>query len=228
MTRKRRREVTPDEEKSATIKELTGPNRKNKLLNQNPDLEKAQEMSAVEFPAESKSRDERKKKRKLEREDSKQRVQVVEQPNVVEVVYEEVVAPPEVGDVVDSSTTDLDWLRARTSRTLDLESDSENSDNEANPPSEGQNLSSGNESEPEGKNEVSVPASTTQPPESPSHNLSAAESKILKTGRLFVRNLVYGVTEEDLRDVFSPHGPIEEVMFPLSLLVSQRNDDQTK
>jgi multiple RNA-binding domain-containing protein 1 len=57
---------------------------------------------------------------------------------------------------------------------------------------------------------------------------STAESKILKTGRLFVRNLVYGITEDDLRHIFSPYGQMEEVCPPTSTCTKREYDDQMK
>ena len=47
-TKKRKRDVIEDGEKTAAIKELTGQKRKNKLLAHNPDLEKAQNVPIVE------------------------------------------------------------------------------------------------------------------------------------------------------------------------------------
>jgi multiple RNA-binding domain-containing protein 1 len=121
-----------------------------------------------------------------------------------------------VEPVQETPTTDSDWLRARTSRTLGLISDSENSENEANEQSDDDDMSND-----ENSRNQHDPASTTPPDtdpsdteQAPSSKLSTTESKILKTGRLFIRNLVYGVTEDDLREVFSPFGQIEEVSSP--------------
>jgi multiple RNA-binding domain-containing protein 1 len=203
-TKKRRRDE--DGEKSDALQELTGSSRKNKIFSQNPDLEKAQ--NTVK----------KSKKRKTElREDkeSKIRVPVVETPSVVEVVYDDS-APHDVEDEAEkpkeTPATDLDWLRARTSRLLGLVSDSETSDNQDDPPSD-DDVSVPSDDEPD-------PPETSHPPlidpsDTDQHSKSAtAESKILKTGRLFIRNLVYGITEDDLRSLFAPYGQIEEVSFP--------------
>ncbi|KAL0078096.1 hypothetical protein F4703DRAFT_1778440 [Phycomyces blakesleeanus] len=42
------------------------------------------------------------------------------------------------------------------------------------------------------------------------------KDQINDTGRLFVRNLSYSCTEQDLRDLFSPFGPISEVYLPIA------------
>ena len=213
-TKKRKLDVVEDAEKSAAIKELTGPTRKNKLLAHNPDLERAQNVSVVETVQKSDSveKPKKRKKDKSESEKEKKRVHVVEPTNVVEVVYDDS-APQNndetVEEVQETPLTDLEWLRARTSRTLGLDSDSEDeqSEDEMSATSEDDAPIKQPEDTP-ATPPATEPSDTEQPPVS---NLSTAESKILKTGRLFVRNLVYGVTEDDLRNVFSPYGRIEEV-----------------
>ncbi|KAI7885786.1 RNA-binding domain-containing protein, partial [Lichtheimia hyalospora FSU 10163] len=44
----------------------------------------------------------------------------------------------------------------------------------------------------------------------------AAIAQIEDTGRLFVRNLTYTCTEADLKELFSPYGPLSEVNLPVS------------
>lgn len=232
--RKRKRvgsEQHDDNEKAATIKELTGTKRKNKLLAQNPDLEKAQntaEVKTVSTPKDKSEKKDKSKKRKMsegETSEPKKRVEVVEQPTVVEVVYDDS-APQQHDDeptdvteapaATETATSDLDWLRARTSRTLGLDSDSEESDHEDNQQSKDEEPESDKESEHETEITPVTPSATdsSDTEHQTASKLSPAESKILKTGRLFVRNLVYGVTEDDLRTLFSPYGGIEEVTFP--------------
>lgn len=41
---------------------------------------------------------------------------------------------------------------------------------------------------------------------------------IADSGRLFVRNLPFNVTEADIRSLFSPFGDLSEVIFALFLL----------
>lgn len=41
------------------------------------------------------------------------------------------------------------------------------------------------------------------------------ESTIMETGRLFIRNLAYTCTEEDLTTLFKKYGPLSEVHIPI-------------
>jgi hypothetical protein len=199
---------------------LAGPNRKNKLLAQNPDLEKAQNaLSMQEEKPETVENTKRRSKEKI-KEESKNRVVVVEPTNVVEVVYDDsaprgVEAEPETEK---APMTDQEWLRARTSRTLGLVSDSDDSDVEGDPQSDNESLSSDEPSTVQKEESTPVTPPATSPSDTaprPSENTSTAESKILKTGRLFIRNLVYGITEADLRKIFSPYGLLSEVFTPI-------------
>lgn len=44
------------------------------------------------------------------------------------------------------------------------------------------------------------------------------EEDLAESGRLFIRNLPYTCTEEDLKEVFIKHGPLSEVHFPIDSL----------
>lgn len=248
-TRKRKRDVVEDEEKKAAIHELTGPKRKNKLLSQNPDLERAQngpvpttQAVQVEKPKE------KSKKRKAptpDAEESKKRVHVVESSHVVEVVYDDSVPqnnePEETRQTEQPPANDLDWLRSRTSRTLGLISDDEESDDghdndKAVSEDAESNVSNDDAPEPVTADVTPVtppatdPSDTEQTVTAVKTKQSADEAKILRTGRLFIRNLVYGVTEDNLREIFSPYGQIEEVLSPPPADASnpREYDDQLK
>uniref|UniRef100_A0A3P9M8G6 RRM domain-containing protein n=1 Tax=Oryzias latipes TaxID=8090 RepID=A0A3P9M8G6_ORYLA len=47
------------------------------------------------------------------------------------------------------------------------------------------------------------------------------EEDVSETGRLFVRNHPYTCTEEDIRELFSKHGPLSEVLFPIDNLTKK-------
>ncbi|KAJ2780709.1 Multiple RNA-binding domain-containing protein 1 [Coemansia javaensis] len=53
-------------------------------------------------------------------------------------------------------------------------------------------------------------------PDAPTTAVAAAIAQITETGRLFVRNLPYMATEEDLRAAFETFGPLTEVHMPIS------------
>ena len=105
------------------------------------------------------------------------------------------------------NTTDEDWLRSRTNRLLDL----------MDPDEIGAAATGAVPAEP-------AVVAEAQPDETPDHEEPAEEvieedsdkpdptiEAIKATGRLFVRNLPYTATEDDLREHFAPFGSLEEV-----------------
>uniref|UniRef100_A0A4W6GAS6 Probable RNA-binding protein 19 n=1 Tax=Lates calcarifer TaxID=8187 RepID=A0A4W6GAS6_LATCA len=47
------------------------------------------------------------------------------------------------------------------------------------------------------------------------------EEDVAESGRLFIRNLPYTCTEEEIKELFSKHGPISEVLFPIDNLTKR-------
>uniref|UniRef100_A0A665X1U2 Probable RNA-binding protein 19 n=1 Tax=Echeneis naucrates TaxID=173247 RepID=A0A665X1U2_ECHNA len=47
------------------------------------------------------------------------------------------------------------------------------------------------------------------------------EEDIAESGRLFIRNLPYTCTEEEIRELFAKHGPLSEVLFPIDNLTKK-------
>ncbi|KAF7661994.1 hypothetical protein LDENG_00248920 [Lucifuga dentata] len=47
------------------------------------------------------------------------------------------------------------------------------------------------------------------------------EEDIAESGRLFIRNLPYTCTEQDIKDLFAKHGPLAEVLFPIDNLTKR-------
>ncbi|KAM6931091.1 putative RNA-binding protein 19 [Xenentodon cancila] len=47
------------------------------------------------------------------------------------------------------------------------------------------------------------------------------EEEVSESGRLFIRNLPYTCTEEDLKELFTKHGPLSEVLFPIDNLTKK-------
>uniref|UniRef100_A0A3Q2ZHE5 Probable RNA-binding protein 19 n=1 Tax=Hippocampus comes TaxID=109280 RepID=A0A3Q2ZHE5_HIPCM len=47
------------------------------------------------------------------------------------------------------------------------------------------------------------------------------EEDVAESGRLFVRNLPYTCTEDEITEVFSKHGPLAEVLFPIDNLTKR-------
>ncbi|XP_071369701.1 probable RNA-binding protein 19 isoform X1 [Centroberyx affinis] len=47
------------------------------------------------------------------------------------------------------------------------------------------------------------------------------EEDVAESGRLFIRNLPYTCTEEEIKDLFTKHGPLSEVLFPIDNLTKK-------
>jgi multiple RNA-binding domain-containing protein 1 len=111
--------------------------------------------------------------------------------------------PPDGPAVGHSATTDDDWLRARSNRLLDIV-DPEEQVRQASAVlvSDGsQNLAGSSDGDAVGNNGEN----------SQVHDKDDPSDLIRATARLFLRNLSYVTTEDDLRDNFKAFGSIEEV-----------------
>lgn len=111
--------------------------------------------------------------------------------------------------------TDDDWLRSRTSRLLDLVDPMDAVAQKApNNPSQ----SSPQLEEPVAPEDVDIPADQriiaeeAIDEEVPLGSSDPTVEVIQTSGRLFVRNLPYSVTEDDLRKLFESYGTLEEVI----------------
>ena len=115
---------------------------------------------------------------------------------------------------------DDDWLRSKTSRLLDITDDIDSRGLEV--PTSNRSLlpAAPPETEKLSGDHVNlrllrIAESEEQPKDEPEENVPESNpvaEEICKTGRLFVRNLPYTATEDDLRDAFSPFGPLTEVI----------------
>jgi multiple RNA-binding domain-containing protein 1 len=148
---------------------------------------------------------------------------VVVAPTPAPIATEQPVALEEPTiDPMAPNATDDDWLRSRTNRLLDLMRPEDivagrtagSSSQNVEPVAE----TSASVDQPVGSNDK--PAEETledQGEENPDPTIEAIKSN----GRLFVRNLPYSASEDDLRRHFEPFGPLEEVRIsPFSLVIS--------
>jgi multiple RNA-binding domain-containing protein 1 len=107
---------------------------------------------------------------------------------------------------------DADWLRSKTSRTLDLVDDDEKATgedlnvNQAGPKFPDRDSTELFEINTEPDDAESEPELVSQK--------TSDEDSIRESKRLFLRNLPYTVTEDDLRDHFSAFGNVTEVSIP--------------
>ena len=110
-----------------------------------------------------------------------------------------------------SALSDADWLRSRTSRLLGLmdDDDAQVKALAEDAPTDKENISE----VPELVKDDSVSDASVQTDEDLEIEGTILENNTVDNGRLFVRNLTYTITEEDLRRYFEDqgHGTIQEV-----------------
>jgi multiple RNA-binding domain-containing protein 1 len=115
-----------------------------------------------------------------------------------------------------NSVSDMDWLRMRTNRTLDLVEDDQNVSVHASLPT--------GQPDDDGLDDLFEEASATlaAPANANSSEIVTESTKdkdietLEENGRLFIRNLPYSTTESELQQVFAVHGEIVEVSPHLS------------
>jgi len=137
-------------------------------------------------------------------------------PTPAPIAAEQPVAPEEPTiDPIAPNATDDDWLRSRTNRLLDLMRPEDivagttagSSSRNVEPVAE----TSASVDQPVGSNDEPAEGTLVQEgEENPDPTMEAIKSN----GRLFVRNLPYSASEDDLRRHFEPFGPLEEVRIP--------------
>ncbi|KAJ2546757.1 Multiple RNA-binding domain-containing protein 1 [Coemansia sp. RSA 1933] len=108
--------------------------------------------------------------------------------------------------------SDMEWLRMHMTSKAEGDEivDSEDEDNEPNGSDD-----NAEKAETNTDTKPSVVPPVQERPD-PVAAVAAAISQIQDTGRLFVRNLPYLATEEDIRSAFEKFGPLSEVHMPIS------------
>ncbi|KAF5006639.1 hypothetical protein FDECE_6995, partial [Fusarium decemcellulare] len=142
---------------------------------------------------------------------------------------------PAVGETTESSETkqadleqsgaaaeDDDWLRSRTNRLLDLVDPDDLERTPAQGPSlnethhtEGGDIMESSQANPPATDDVDIEENADEASRGEPAKDDSLES-IRRTSRLFVRNLPYSATEEDLREGFERFGTLEEVHLPVN------------
>ncbi|KAF1944675.1 RNA-binding domain-containing protein [Clathrospora elynae] len=134
----------------------------------------------------------------------------VEAADVPEAMEDIQVAPA----AEQGTVSDADWLRSRTNRVLELVEDDEPPT--ANAPPLGAPAPPAQHDARISPDAVEAEPTPSQPAEAPAEDAALAEEdNIRQTGRLYLRNLHFEVTEDELREQFSKHGALEEVHVPL-------------
>lgn len=120
----------------------------------------------------------------------------------------------ESGEADRGPLSDADWLRSRTNRVLDFVEDDEPAPATSQPPIQAAPAPTPTPT----PVQLPIPEFAAQSDEAEQHEApleevpnSAEVEKIRDTGRLYLRNLHYEVTEDELRQHFAKYGSLEEV-----------------
>lgn len=110
--------------------------------------------------------------------------------------------------------SDAEWLRSRTNRVLELVEDDEEVPSTApvtavKAPTAQIHVAV--QPQPQAVDETSNSELQQLEVEQVVDATSSEEDKIRETGRLYLRNLHFEISEDELREQFSKHGPLEEV-----------------
>lgn len=141
------------------------------------------------------------------------------------VVDDEATAGP--APKASAVANDDDWLRSRTNRLLDLmdPDDLPQERIDAREASVPEPTPDDRPKQKETANETGEGVTTTDLEHTATETEAAAPDSldlIRRTSRLFVRNLPYGATEDDIRECFEKFGAIEEVHLPTSKAGSKK------
>ncbi|VUC38273.1 unnamed protein product [Clonostachys rosea] len=127
--------------------------------------------------------------------------------------------PAEAPALPVPGATDDDWLRSRTNRLLDLV-DPNDLDSPIHSHPKDSSSQTGTHLEPQS---AQVQVETPDAGDEVAKKADESEQKtedvvelIRRTSRLFIRNLPYGSSEDEIRECFQKFGPIEEVHIPVS------------
>jgi multiple RNA-binding domain-containing protein 1 len=113
--------------------------------------------------------------------------------------------PVSVNQDPDQSTSDQDWLRSHTRRLLDLEDQTITEEAYEKPV----------DLEPSEERHVSLPSADIQAqeisdvPVQPTAGIEEQSER--QSGRLFIRNLAYNVSEDELKEFFHSFGAVKDV-----------------
>ncbi|QDS70933.1 hypothetical protein FKW77_006772 [Venturia effusa] len=126
--------------------------------------------------------------------------------------------PPHAQTDSCEEKSDADWLRSKTSRLLDLADDDDENDALARPiPATSTQIpmSAMSRDASPTKSQMESSAEIHADVEMGDETANADEEAIRLSKRLFLRNLAYSITEDDVRAGFAPFGGLEEVHVPM-------------
>lgn len=151
-----------------------------------------------------------KKPKQVSRQDQKLPADKDDPPQEAGPAREE---PPQAQTDANEAKSDTDWLRSKTSRLLDLVDDDDD-EAPARPtpmPSIHTTTSKTTKEAAPIKSQVTISSEIQADVEMQDEPVNANEEAIRLSKRLFLRNLAYSITEDDLRAGFAQFGDLEEV-----------------
>ncbi|KAF2219072.1 hypothetical protein BDZ85DRAFT_60774 [Elsinoe ampelina] len=122
--------------------------------------------------------------------------------------------------LLPAASTDADWLRSRTNRVLDLQQ-AQMEDSEQVQSGDAEPTLEPLATEGEIPEALRGGVEADQVGDQESEPRGEIEVKIRDSSRLYVRNLSYSTTEEDLRDLFGAHGELAEVHLAIDKKTSR-------
>ncbi|KFY15582.1 hypothetical protein V492_01875 [Pseudogymnoascus sp. VKM F-4246] len=233
--KRKRAEVDAADPKLQEFLEVMQPGSKSKAWTSKDGIEEPPtKMQAIELPEEESDEEYEmvpKKARNASREPSPTKVAA---PPAVDPVAE-VVDATELADEIPTigaaetqtsvglDATDDDWLRSRTSRLLDLVNPEDMVVDEAEAaPTASKAVQSTEAAEPAAlagdvamEDVEKLVGDNTEAVTEVAGSTDATMAAIRESGRLFVRNLPYTATEDELRVHFEKYGTLEEIHLPL-------------
>ncbi|KAJ6264425.1 nucleolin [Drechslerella dactyloides] len=121
---------------------------------------------------------------------------------------------PDVTSPVQTGLSDADWLKSVTSKKLETE-DKTAGDKGSTHKDRSSEEEWGGIDEDERMEDAPSPEEAVSEEPPPKSEADIAVDKIAETGRLFIRNLTYSVTESELEELFSQFGDLDEVHLPI-------------
>ncbi|KAG0222919.1 hypothetical protein BGX31_008794, partial [Mortierella sp. GBA43] len=121
-------------------------------------------------------------------------------------------APQDDSLINSTEVSDMDWLKSRMTKAPEESTDEAKAEDDKEAEVETPMSESG---------AAATPKIAQEPPNRPviisqEEEEEIARNHIADTGRLFVRNLPYTCTEEELRKLFEKYGPLSEVHMPIT------------
>ncbi|RKP05986.1 hypothetical protein THASP1DRAFT_19051, partial [Thamnocephalis sphaerospora] len=122
------------------------------------------------------------------------------------------VIPAQASTAHDTGLSNLDYLRSKMVMRTDLDDEDEQAEAEKEAEKE---TSGGADAAMHDTTQVTDGVRKLDIADAGRTQDESPEEQIMDTGRLFLRNLAYTCTEEDLRPIFEQYGPLAEVQLPI-------------